>query len=146
MIYLSTRHNVEIREPQRLFLSSHARAQAMDYFGASVAGIGDVDGDGMEDMVVGALGDDEAALNAGAYLICLNPSSDIALIGTAPLCPFGDCTNSSHPHNSPYVHTPFLKKKHKAPSTSSTSKRATRPSPCATPSRSRAGRAASTPP
>lgn len=37
----------------------------MDYFGASVAGIGDVDGDGMEDMVVGALGDDEAALNAG---------------------------------------------------------------------------------
>lgn len=39
--------------------------QAMDYFGASVAGIGDVDGDGMEDMVVGALGDDETALNAG---------------------------------------------------------------------------------
>jgi hypothetical protein len=38
----------------------------MDYFGASLAGIGDVDGDGMEDMVVGALGDDEAALNAGA--------------------------------------------------------------------------------
>jgi hypothetical protein len=40
----------------------------MDYFGASVAGIGDVDGDGMEDMVVGALGDDEAALNAGAFV------------------------------------------------------------------------------
>lgn len=44
------------------------RLQAMDYFGASVAGIGDVDGDGMEDMVVGALGDDEAALNAGPYV------------------------------------------------------------------------------
>ncbi len=45
--------------------SPNCPAQAMDYFGASLAGIGDVDGDGMEDMVVGALGDDEAALNAG---------------------------------------------------------------------------------
>lgn len=43
----------------------------MDYFGASVAGVGDVDGDGMEDMVVGALGDDEAALNAGGWR-CIN--------------------------------------------------------------------------
>ena len=42
----------------------------MDYFGASVAGVGDVDGDGMEDMVVGALGDDEAALNAGTRSVC----------------------------------------------------------------------------
>jgi len=48
----------------------NTRLQALDYFGAAVAGIGDVDGDGMSDMVVGALGDDEAALNAGAvYLL-----------------------------------------------------------------------------
>ena len=105
MRLFDTSHNVEIPETQRLFLSPHARAQAMDYFGASVAGIGDVDGDGMEDMVVGALGDDEAALNAGAYLVCLNPSSGIALRSTAVLCSFGDCIHSSHPpHPHTYIH------------------------------------------
>jgi hypothetical protein len=39
--------------------------QASDYFGVSLAGLPDVDGDGVGDVVVGALGDDDVALNAG---------------------------------------------------------------------------------
>lgn len=48
----------------------NTRLQALDYFGAAVAGAGDINGDSVPDLVVGALGDDEAALNAGAiYLL-----------------------------------------------------------------------------
>jgi hypothetical protein len=41
------------------------KCQASDYFGVSLAGLPDVDGDGVGDIVVGALGDDDVALNAG---------------------------------------------------------------------------------
>ncbi|TFJ84058.1 hypothetical protein NSK_004532 [Nannochloropsis salina CCMP1776] len=48
----------------------NTRLQALDYFGAAVAGAGDINGDSVPDLVVGALGDDESALNAGAiYLL-----------------------------------------------------------------------------
>ena len=40
-----------------------------DYFGISVAGIGDLDGDGIEDIAVGADGDDDEDSGAGAVYI-----------------------------------------------------------------------------
>ncbi len=44
-----------------------------DYFGSSVAAIGDVDGDGLVDLAVGARGDDSGGLNRGSvHLLLLN--------------------------------------------------------------------------
>jgi len=44
-----------------------------DYFGYSVTNIGDLDGDGIDDIVVGAIYDDEGGLNRGAiHIILLN--------------------------------------------------------------------------
>ena len=40
-----------------------------DFFGASVAGIGDLDGDGVPDLVVGANGDDDGGFRRGAVWI-----------------------------------------------------------------------------
>jgi hypothetical protein len=40
-----------------------------DRFGSALAGIGDVDGDGIPDLAVGAIGDDDDALDAGAVWI-----------------------------------------------------------------------------
>jgi PKD repeat protein len=43
--------------------------RAQDMFGRSVDGIGDVDGDGIGDLAVGAIGEDKGAYNAGAVWI-----------------------------------------------------------------------------
>ncbi|MEZ5341376.1 MAG: FG-GAP-like repeat-containing protein [Acidimicrobiales bacterium] len=44
-----------------------------DIFGTSVAGVGDINGDGINDLAVGAYLDDDGAANAGAvYLLFLN--------------------------------------------------------------------------
>jgi len=49
-----------------------------DDFGTSVAGIGDLDGDGVPDIAVGAVGDDTGASAAGAvYIIYLNEDGSI---------------------------------------------------------------------
>jgi len=40
-----------------------------DRFGAAVAGIGDLDGDGFEDLVVGAPGDDDGGSGKGAFYV-----------------------------------------------------------------------------
>ncbi|MCP3856746.1 MAG: hypothetical protein GY698_18725, partial [Actinomycetia bacterium] len=49
-----------------------------DYFGTSVASIGDVDGDGIVDVVVGAWSDDDGASAAGAvYVLFLNADGTV---------------------------------------------------------------------
>ncbi len=41
-----------------------------DYLGQSVAGVGDMDGDGFDDVAAGALGDDTGATDAGRVFVC----------------------------------------------------------------------------
>ena len=43
----------------------------VDNFGRSVAGIGDLDGDGVPDLAAGAIGDDEGGTNRGAVHVML---------------------------------------------------------------------------
>jgi hypothetical protein len=42
-----------------------------DYFGSSITGIGDLDGDGIEDIAVGATGDDDGGSDRGALWVLL---------------------------------------------------------------------------
>ncbi|KJD31528.1 hypothetical protein PK35_14050 [Tamlana nanhaiensis] len=49
-----------------------------DYFGGSVANIGDLDGDGIVDLVVGSYRDDDGATNAGSfYVLFLNADGTV---------------------------------------------------------------------
>ncbi|MCB9898134.1 MAG: FG-GAP repeat protein [Planctomycetes bacterium] len=41
-----------------------------DWFGCSLAALGDVDGDGRQDLAVGAIGDDDGLSNVGAVWLC----------------------------------------------------------------------------
>ncbi len=50
----------------------------LDYFGYSVSGIGDLDNDGVEDLAVGAAGDDDGGSNRGAvWILFLNPNGTV---------------------------------------------------------------------
>lgn len=50
----------------------------LDYFGSSVASLGDLDGDGVGDLAVGAAGDGDGAFLAGAvYILFLNPDGTV---------------------------------------------------------------------
>jgi len=42
-----------------------------DFFGSSIAGIGDLDADGIEDIAVGAIGDDDGGVDRGAVWVLL---------------------------------------------------------------------------
>ncbi len=49
-----------------------------DSLGSSIAGIGDLDGDGVEDIVTGAIGDDDVASNTGAvYVLFMNTNGTV---------------------------------------------------------------------
>lgn len=58
--------------------------EAGDYAGAAVAGAGDVDGDGYDDLLVGAIYDDEGGRQAGAAYLVFGPTAgtlDLASAG-----------------------------------------------------------------
>jgi hypothetical protein len=65
---------------------------AGDAAGASVAGLGDVDGDGTDDLLVGAWGSDDAASNAGQAYILLGGSlpADGAPLSSASITLLGE--------------------------------------------------------
>ena len=48
---------------------SASDSDSYDYFGASVAGAGDLDGDGYDDLIIGAYVDEEGGLYAGAAYV-----------------------------------------------------------------------------
>ena len=55
-----------------------AALDSVDYFGTDVASIGDLDGDGITDMIVTAFGDDDGASAAGAvYVLFLNADGTV---------------------------------------------------------------------
>ncbi len=66
-------------------------AASKDYAGASVAGLGDVDGDGFDDVAVGAWGHDAGAVGAGAVHVVYGPvagdidlaQADVTLLGAS---------------------------------------------------------------
>lgn len=53
--------------------TSFAGSAIGDYFGASFAGVGDVDGNGAPDIAVGAYGEDTSAIDAGVTYLFLGP-------------------------------------------------------------------------
>ncbi|MGB5584808.1 MAG: integrin alpha, partial [Gammaproteobacteria bacterium] len=51
-----------------------------NYFGSSVAGIGDLDVDGIEDIAVGAIGDDDGGIDRGAvWILFMNNDGTVRL-------------------------------------------------------------------
>lgn len=68
----------------------HGQA-AFEFFGAAVAGAGDVNGDGRHDVIVGAYGNDTGAPNGGAARVFsgLNGALLHAFYGTTPQGSFG---------------------------------------------------------
>ncbi len=73
---------------ERSFGSADARLlgeDGGDVSGSPLAGAGDVNGDGLEDLVLGAIYNCESGLNAGAAYIVLSPTSGDLYLGDADL-------------------------------------------------------------
>jgi hypothetical protein len=54
-----------------------------DWAGTSVAGVGDVNGDGLADLLVGAVGDNAAGVNTGAAYLVLGHTAGTVSLGSA---------------------------------------------------------------
>jgi hypothetical protein len=64
---------------------------AYDYAGSSVAGAGDVDGDGLSDLLIGARGSDPTVSDAGAsYLVLGGAGLTGGILPSADLCFWGE--------------------------------------------------------
>ena len=60
-------------------LSTHVTLDSNDYFGSSVASVGDYNGDGIPDLAVGAYGDDDGGSVAGAvYILFMTTSGTVS--------------------------------------------------------------------
>ncbi len=59
-----------------------------DYAGVSVAGAGDIDGDGLDDVLVGAYGEDSGASSAGAAYLLLGPATVSGSLGDVAVATF----------------------------------------------------------
>ena len=57
-------------------------AVSQDFVGRSVAGAGDIDGDGLDDVIVGATGVDSAGSQAGAAYLVLGPATGTLDVAT----------------------------------------------------------------
>ncbi|NOY25468.1 MAG: hypothetical protein GXP62_06300, partial [Oligoflexia bacterium] len=66
---------------------------AGDSAGVSVSGAGDVDGDGLDDILVGAFGEDSGGSYAGAAYLMLGPVSGTVGLATADAKLVGEATN-----------------------------------------------------
>ncbi|MBL4670396.1 MAG: FG-GAP repeat protein, partial [Flavobacteriales bacterium] len=61
-------------------LSTYITLNSADYFGSSITSMGDLDNDGNIDIAVGATGDDDIAVNAGAvYVLMLTDSGTVKM-------------------------------------------------------------------
>ncbi|MBU0975707.1 MAG: DUF4215 domain-containing protein [Patescibacteria group bacterium] len=79
IIYLNTNGTVKgfekLRNPEGIF---HGFLDGIDSFGAAATSVGDINGDGYEDLAVGAPGDDGGDWNQGAvWLLFLDENSNV---------------------------------------------------------------------
>ncbi|MBK9644256.1 MAG: FG-GAP repeat protein [Deltaproteobacteria bacterium] len=73
-VYYGSSAGIDTSTEDKLIASDGA---ASDYFGYSVAGAGDVDGDGYDDLVIGAWGDDDNGSDSGSAYVYYGSSAGI---------------------------------------------------------------------
>ena len=73
-VYLGSTSGIDIHKEAKLTASD---AEAGDYFGESVSRAGDVNGDGYDDVMLGASGDDDGGMDAGSAYLYLGSSTGI---------------------------------------------------------------------
>ena len=69
IMFMNTDGSIKSSVESNSGTSNHCTSNTYDYLGTSIAGIGDLDGDGVNDMAVGAWGDDGQGSNRGAVRI-----------------------------------------------------------------------------
>ena len=73
-VYYGAATGIDLAREEKLVPSDGA---ATDYFGFSVAGAGDIDGDGLHDLLIGAYLDDDVAAGSGSAYVYMGDSGGI---------------------------------------------------------------------